>query len=394
MVCYPRSYPRRAMNRVKLTDRFVHSIKGKKRRVEVHDAICPGLHLRVTSRSVKTFSLVYRQGAVVRRTLGRYPQLSLADARKSAMALLRDVSLQLPRECSPAASATPTLAELIAAYARLHLEPNLRSWRNVKASLEQPAMATLRTVKITDVDKPQVLEVLDGLVDAGKPHGAANLLKGLRAMFNWAVSRGQLTENPCAKLRSPVRAKPRERMLTDDEIGRILRACPDMPVPFGAMVQMLLLTGARRNEVGQMTWSELSGNLWVIPAARAKNGKANALMLPPAAMAILSELDPGERRGFVFTTTHGLKASSDFSKRKRLLDAASGVSGFRLHDFRRFARTKFSELGVPWEVARRILGHSADALDGTYDRHDYRQQKAAALVKLADHLAELTTNSA
>lgn len=208
-------------------------------------------------------------------------------------------------------------------------------------------------------------------------------------MFNWAVSRGEMVKNPCALLRPPVTAKPRDRVLSDTEIAKVLTACADTPTPFNAMVQLLMLTGARRNEVAHMQWSELSDNVWTIPASRAKNGRANMLPLPPAAMRVIGQQPRGDRGDYIFTTSAGVRPSSNFSKCKKALDQASGVEGYRLHDLRRVARTKLSQLQVPWEVARRILGHSVDALDATYDRFDYRTAKADALQKLADHVLEI-----
>lgn len=385
------------MPRIKLTDRYISNISSPKhQRLEVSDAICPGLHLRVTPKGVKTFSLVLRRGNVVRKTLGRYPHLTLGRARDEAMALLRDTTCQRAGDPAAQQAPCPTLAELVESYATLHLRPNLRSWKNVHSCLKQPAIAHLHAQRIDTIGKAQIVAACDALVAAGIPHAAVNLLKALRALFNWAISRGELSDNPCDRLRPAVRDGQRDRVLTDDEIRRVLRATPHMPAPFGDMVRLLLLTAARRSEVARMKWNELNGNVWTLPAERSKSGRVNVLPLPPAAIAILVNQPRGTRGDYVFSTSGGARPSSDFTKRKRLLDAASGTTDWCLHDLRRTCRSKLAELGVPREVARRILGHSVDQLDAIYDRHDYQVEKAAALSKLADHLAELhlTTNSA
>ena len=91
----------------------------------------------------------------------------------------------------------------------------------------------------------------------------------------------------------------------------------------------------------------------------------------------------------MLSTTGGARPSSAFNKRKVKLDEASGVTGWTLHDLRRTVRSKLSELGVPWEVARRIVGHQVDSLDATYDRHDYLPEKKGALERLAQHITGL-----
>lgn len=347
--------------------------------------MCPGLYLRVTCKGVKTFSVLIRQGSLQRHTLGRYPALSLANARRDAVALMRDVA---ENGQQPPATLL-TLAELIDQYVDLHLVPNVKHWTNVRSSLLQTAMQPLLGQEAAKVSNVGVVAVLDGIVAVGKPHAAVNLLKALRALYNWAEARGAVPANVCRNIRPPVRTTQRDRILDDVEIAAVLNACDAVAAPFGDMVRMLLFTGARRNEIAQMRWSELKGNVWTLPAARSKSGRVNVMPLPPAAMAVLSKLPRHGDDGYVFTTTEGKRPSSAFGQNKRVLDAASGTSGWTLHDLRRTVRSKLSELGVPWEVARRVVGHSVDQLDAVYDRFSYLAEKGGALEKLANHLRDL-----
>lgn len=158
------------------------------------------------------------------------------------------------------------------------------------------------------------------------------------------------------------------------------------------MVRMLMLTGARRNEVARMQRSELMGDIRTLPAARSKSGRTNALPLPPAVMAILASLPDHGADAFVFTTTNGTKAASNFAKNKLALDKASGTSGWTLHDLRRTARTKLSELGIDRDTARRIIGHAGDTLDETYDRATHEPAKRDALMRLATHIQQVSSN--
>lgn len=383
----PRLLPDTAMAKIKLTDRFINSCRCRKgERLEVSDAICPGLYLRVSGTGTKSFCLIVRHGTLIRKTLGRYPVLGLADARRLALEALRDLANVDRQEVTAKGK---TVAELVDSYTKLHLQPNLRSWRNIRSKLLCAEAAGIKDRPAADVTKGDILAIMDRLVEDDKPFAAENLLKAYRALFNWAVARDEIATNPCIGLKSPAKHVQRDRILTDREISQVWNACDGVPKEFGALVRLLLLTGARRSEVAELTWGEIDGDVWRLPPHRSKSGRANARPLPPAAMAILSSLPRGTTEAFVLSTTDGKRPSSAFNKRKTLLDEASGVTGWTLHDLRRTVRSKLSELGIPWEVARRIVGHRVDSLDATYDRHDYLAEKREALGRLADHIVAL-----
>lgn len=311
--------------------------------------------------------------------------LGLADARRQALDLLRQLAESGGEPCPEPV----LLSELIEQYVDLHLKPSVRTWKNVRSSLKQTAMQVLHNKPAEKVTTADVVAVLDAITAEGKPHGAVNLLKGLKAMYNWAADRGAVAANPCQKVRPPVKTTQRDRILRNDEIAAVLGACDKVRPPFGDMVRMLLYTGARRNEVSEMRWGELSGNVWTLPAERSKSSRVNVLPLPPTAMELLRKLPRHSDDSYVFSTTSGRRPISGFSKPKTQLDDLSGTRGWTLHDLRRTVRSKLSELGVPWEVARRVVGHSVDQLDAVYDRFSYLEEKGIALQRLADHLAGL-----
>jgi integrase len=385
------------MTKIKLTDRYISSFRPPENgRVSLVDGICPGLHLRITRQGTKSFSVICRvTGKLVRQTLGEYPALSLASARREAQRIQRDAAHPAAVMAPPVqvAQAGTTFGELVTSYVDMHLKPNTRSWANVAATLRQDALKPFSERDAAGIGKTDVVAVLDQMVKASQPHAAANVLRAVRAMYNWGAGRGTVQVNPFDGMRPPVATTMRDRMLSNAEIAAVLRACDDVPRPFGDLVRVLLHTGARRNEVAEMEWAELDGDVWTLPAARSKSGRANSLPLPPAVLAVLeAQRQHSDGKGFVFTTSGGARPSSDFSKRKRLLDEASGTSGWRLHDLRRTARSKLAELGVPREVARRIVGHSVDRLDEVYDRFSYLEPKREALANLAEHFERLNAS--
>jgi integrase len=134
-----------------------------------------------------------------------------------------------------------------------------------------------------------------------------------------------------------------------------------------------------------MTWSELDGATWMLPAARNKVKAELVRPLSKAALAILTALP--RNGGHVFTIEG--KPITGFSERKKKLDAESGVTGWTIHDLRRTARSLMSRAGVPSDHAEMCLGHTLRGVRATYDRHAYHAEKGAAFERLAALVADV-----
>jgi integrase len=169
--------------------------------------------------------------------------------------------------------------------------------------------------------------------------------------------------------------------LNDDELRAVWRAVEAHPSAFGRLVQFLLLTATRRNEAARMKRSEVSGPEWTIPQSRYKTGLDLLVPLSTAAAAVLDKT-PKIGREFVFTTD-GKRPVSGFSRLKEDFDASCGVTGWRLHDLRRTARSLMSRAGVNADHAERCLGHVIGGVRGTYDRHEFKEEKRLAFEALA-----------
>ncbi len=126
-----------------------------------------------------------------------------------------------------------------------------------------------------------------------------------------------------------------------------------------------------------MVRSEIVGRDWTLPKERNKAKVDLVRPLSSAALAVLPETE-----GFVFSPD-GTKPFSTFSRDKRALDEASGTSGWTIHDCRRTARSLMSRAGVNSDIAERCLGHVIGGVRGTYDRHQYYDEKLKAFEALA-----------
>jgi integrase len=253
-----------------------------------------------------------------------------------------------------------------------------------KKHLTSPAAAlTAKVVKAT----------LNGIADTGKKATARLTGAYGRACYGWAIGKDLLAENPFEGIKLDS-VPSRDRVLTDTELAAVGKATKG-PGTYNAITQLLILTGQRREEVAAMTWDEVAPDLsiWTIPASRAKNGVAHIVPLSPQARAVLQ----GAPRlsELVFQGRAGV--FNGFSKAKTSLDEASGVRGWRLHDLRRTVATGLQKLGVRLEVTEAVLNHvsgSRAGVAGIYQRHDWADEKRAALNAWAAHVAALVDERA
>lgn len=228
------------------------------------------------------------------------------------------------------------------------------------------------------VTKGELMAVIDR-VSLDKPHAATNLHRHIKMCMNHSVSRDLINANPLDKTRAPTKTTERDRILTDDELGKVWHAAGEMRQPWSSMIRMLMLTGQRRCEVSNMAWEEIDGAEWLIPRERVKKDRPHTVPLVETALAVIAPLRRSKPFGFVFTTDDGATAASNFAKAKRRLDELSGVTDWVLHDLRRTVRSGLAALGVSREVARAVVNHADGKIDRVYNRYSYAMEKREAL---------------
>jgi len=247
------------------------------------------------------------------------------------------------------------------------------------------------TRSIHDIGKRDVIELVSEVTARGAPSAANKLFKVVKTFFGWCEGRAILNISPAKGLPSPAREMARDRVLDDDELARIIWAARLLTGPYGSIVELLALTGQRREEVAQLSWDELDLSIqtWTLPASRTKNAKPHIVHLSKPAIVVLMRMP---RLGkFVFSVL-GEKPFRNFSGAKRELDRASGVSGWRLHDLRRTCVSGMARLGVPLHVADKVLNHQSGTISGVaavYQRHEFLAERKDALERWGAHLARL-----
>jgi integrase len=379
----------------RLSELFISKIKAPKSgRVEYFDSAEPGLVLRTTGTDHKSWSVVYRfNGRLKRYTIGPYKtgkariEFNLDAARakaREAKALIRDgkdpvadkratrlangdeagtfkavaddwLALHVKRKC---AASTAKETERILARDVFDLDASGKPRR-------------FQARKIDSITFAEIDRLIGGIVKRGADAQANQAQKRLGALFNWAVSKRYIKESPIRDMPLPTAEKERERYLDDTEIALFWQACERIGWPFGPLFQLLLLTAARRDEVGQMEWSEvdLDAGVWTLPSARAKNRREHVVHLSEQALAILRSV-PNIGRKYVFSrnaeTFVTAFAWGKISLDQAMAEAAKGktIPPFILHDLRRTAATHMAAIGIAPHVVDKILNHRSGTIRG------------------------------
>lgn len=222
---------------------------------------------------------------------------------------------------------------------------------------------------------------------------ANRVLAAVRKFFNWAYSRALIEESPCVGISAPSTERQRDRLLSDGELARVMSAACGIGYPYGAIVEFLVMTGQRREEVGAARWAEfdIDGRTWMIPAARSKNGKAHIVHLSEAAVRVLERCP---NSGALVFALNGDKPFQGYSKAKARLDQKSGVSHWRLHDIRRTVVSGMARIGVAPHVADKVLNHQTGTLSSTaavYQRHQFLDERKEALDRWAEHVEAISS---
>lgn len=403
----------------RLTDRTLQALRPQAKRYEVTDVEAPGLGVRVSPQGTKTFVLIARYPGSrhpVRRTLGEYDLMSLAEARDEARRwrkLLKqgtDPAVERERQRDAEARRRADTFEAVAeAYFAFIKRQGLRRVHEVERDMRRDFVTRWAKRPITDIDWFDVKAVIDAAIKRGSPWQAHHVFSNAQRIFAWAREQGTygLKTSPCdgrrpSKIIGP--KQPRTRVLDDDEVRALWRASGRTSYPFGPLVRMLLLTGQRKSEVAEARWREfdLDKKLWSIPIARMKGKAAHVVPLTDDVIAILRSLPRFARGDYLFSTRFGASPTNGFSKYKARLDrrmllswrALGRIAGvdrntlkpYVLHDIRRTMRTHLSALPVPDLVRELVIGHTKPGLHKVYDQHAYLDEKRHALELWAKRL--------
>jgi integrase len=319
-------------------------------------------------------------------TLGRDPQAERETERANGSRTLRSVATEF--------------LEMKALQVERG-EYRASSYRVTRLYLTGKYFAPLHASAITDITVADVagrLNVINresGTVTAGRARSA------LSSLFAWAMRQGYMgpnPHNPVAVTENPDDGASRDLVLSDVELAHVWRAAGDDA--FGKVVRLLILTGARREEIGGLKWSEIDRDAGTItlPKERTKNRREHVLAITPLAAQIIDTIPHLVDRDYLFgaRSTNGFNGWNAAKKAldERLAGKLKGKSaGFRLHDLRRSVATWMAEHGdIEPHIIEAVLNHQGGhkgGVAGIYNRASYSRQMKVALARWNDHIGEI-----
>ena len=212
-------------------------------------------------------------------------------------------------------------------------------------------------------------------------------------MANWYAARNDTYRSPLVKGMRRGSPTKRDRILNDDELRAVWKAAEGNGT-YGALIRLALLTAQRQDKLASMKWTDIEDGVWTIATEEREKGNAGVLVLPEQAVAILEEKAASRvATPYVFPAARGAGYVSGWSKMKRAFDAkvalANAVAPWAFHDLRRTAKSLMARAGVRPDISERVLGHAIAGVEGVYDRHSYRNEKADALKRLAQQITNI-----
>ena len=387
------------MPKIKLTKASIDGLQAGAQDIVYWDDAIAGFGLKVMLKGRKVFFVLYRTrdwSAHLRKyTIGPYGTVTPATARAAAQRILaarqegRDPAGE--KRQARLKNIRDVIDAVVGSYL-LRFAFKKRSAGETKRILHREVLSAWSGRSIHNINKQDVITLLDKIVDRGSPGTANRTYKAIRAMFNWCIKRSLLEKSPCAGMAKPAPEIARSRVLSDEELAAIIQAARKMGYPYGEMVEFLVLTAQRRGEVADLVWDELDlvNGVWCLPANRTKNGRSHIVHLTSEARALLARVP--HRSGYVFRVQSS-RPLTNFVANKKKLDELSRVHGWVIHDLRRTAVTGMARLGVPPHVADKILNHQSGTITGVaavYQRHDFLTEREDALSNWARHVRAIT----
>jgi len=382
------------------TQTSLDAVRPGPRRQEIRDGKVAALRLIVQPTGKMSWSVRYSLlGEDRRLTIGPYPGIGLADARKRAITVVGQVAAgadpaadkaEAKKAAKEALKARPADAELVesvvAEFITRYAKPNLRSWPEMQRKFEKDVIPLWGGRRLADIGKPDVHRLLDHINDRGSAVSANRTFAAVRRMCRWAVERGIIERSPTEGLSRPTKERPRDRVLSSAELALVWKAADRITPTYAQVIRVLLLTGQRRDEVGGMRWDEidLAQKTWAIPAERVKNGRKHTVPLSEQVVAIIK----AQPRVSDLVFSIG-KTPSSWSRAKRHLDevivelnSGEPIPPFVIHDIRRSVASGMARIGALPHIVEKILNHTSETfggVTGVYQRHSYADEMRAAL---------------
>jgi integrase len=370
---------------VKLTDVSIRALPLPQKGQRTHfDETLSNFGCRISQGGSRSF--VVQLGADRQLvTIGRYPVISLAEAREIAKRLLAERTLGKFR---PHSISWDEAVDLFLSICEQKNKP--RTVRDYRRILRRHFPFGHK--RLSEIQPQEINHRIDRLRKT--PSEQNHTVAAIKIFFRWATRRHYVDRSPCEGLQT-LKRPARRRTLTDWELAAVYRAAGELGHPFGSIVQLCILTGQRRSEIAWLRRSYVSRRAVTFPPSLTKNNREHTFPLGGMARAILD--DAHSFNDLVFAGARGENVFSNWAKQKTALDAALAAQGYilkhwTLHDLRRTFASGLAALDVRIEVIEKLLNHVSGifgGVTGIYQRHGYMDEMREALSLWEGHIASL-----
>ena len=407
---------------VALTDRWLKTIKTNKAQEEFSDSTFSekGVFGVVVSRvGTKRFFHRYRvNGKKRRETLGTYPSMSLAEARRKAVSNVVTLTEgDDPAAVRDAYRNIESFGSLVALFFERNKDNlaagTIRNYRSIYARDLQDRWANR---KATDIKKADVIAVLEHICyDREAPFKSNRTFEFIRRIFNFAIARDIVENNPVRGFAKLAKEQPLERVFTQEEMKAFWAASENQLPHIRAIFRLLLLTGQRPGEIKRMEWAHIDKDILTIPAANSKNRRRHQIHLSATALKEIDQMRAltGTRQ-YVFAVRDTDKSIEGLTKgywgmmeameltiagaevkqkkpkpKSRPKPKTKHIPHWTVRDIRRTVQTRMAEMGIRPDVVDRVLNHNVPGVRKHYDHYSYYPEIRNALIRWEQRLNEI-----
>ena len=388
------------------TDREIQNLKPQDKRYSVKDKLNNGLFIEVKESGVKSWHYRYSlAGKQERLVIGRYPDLSLKDARQ-----IRDESASLvAKGISPKQDKAKPKGILFKDYGERYLKEVIKKDRkdpyNMVLCLSNDIYPMMGHIPLDQISIEDIRRTIWRKKEQGYD-AAANQVRGLlKRMFDYAMTLGLVPYNPVLAIpsRHVHKAKPRDRYLSTNEIRTyyttLLNSRIYRPRKLGLLLSLLTLV--RKSELLRAKWEHIDfdSRIWLIPETKADSATGHSremvVYMSDQVMEIFKELKAiAGNEPFVFVgRKSGTHISHNaFNTAQKVALALTDLPPFTVHDLRRTASTHLNEQGFNSDVIEASLNHTVKGIRGVYNKASYKEQRIDMLQKWSDYIYGIIGN--
>lgn len=363
------------MAQMHLTEIVLRALKGSEKYETIYDSTTPGFGIRVGKRS-KTF-VVVRGRNRERISIGRYPDISLSDARKEAKRLLSNEP--------EAKTGKLTYIDARDEFLRENYKDSKSDWPAIAGQLLRKHFKRLEGKQLTELTDTHIQDCLDAIE---KPSARLHAFRVMRTFLKWTTKppRRYLKHSPMEGYEAPGSDRKGTRILSDDELAAVWKAAH---TGSRLVFRLLILWGTRSAETTRTRQEWAIDDVLTIPGEHTKNGRDHAVPVLPLAKTVL-EAAPSDGTHYFPGQKDGKPlAPGSLHQLRRDIQKESGTSDWQARDLRRTFRSNMARLKVPRDVCEVLINHAPPVLDEIYDRYDRLDEKREALAKYEAFLLRL-----